>query len=197
MVTPELKWPMTNWTPSPTNLLATETPCLGSETSSPCSSSTFWPRMPPPLLKSSTARLAAVGQLRAERGVRAGDRTGDAGLDLRVRRAGQTQAGGEHETRQPVFLHTTLLEVGAQTAPPKRKRSRPSSLCPGLRRVSGSVAGPLRRVVAARRRWSAGRQPAQPSRLNASVERPPSVRDGRRRVVGVAFAFEKHRRAPC
>src|SRR5208282_2663586 len=55
MVTPELKWPTTNLTPSPTNLLATETPCLGSETSSPCSTSTFWPRMPPALLKSSAA----------------------------------------------------------------------------------------------------------------------------------------------
>ena len=55
MVTPELKWPMTNLTPSPTNLLATDTPCFGSDTSSPCSSSIFWPRMPPALLMSSTA----------------------------------------------------------------------------------------------------------------------------------------------
>ena len=35
MVTPELKWPTTNFTPSPANLLATETPCFGSDTSSP------------------------------------------------------------------------------------------------------------------------------------------------------------------
>ena len=35
MVTPELKWPTTNLTPSPTNLLATDTPCFGSDTSSP------------------------------------------------------------------------------------------------------------------------------------------------------------------
>ena len=55
MVTPELKWPTTNLTPSPTNLLATETPCLGSETSSPVSTEIFWPRMPPDLLKSSAA----------------------------------------------------------------------------------------------------------------------------------------------
>src|SRR5260370_38199269 len=55
MVTPELKCPTTNLTPSPTNLLATDTPCLGSDTSSPCSSSSFWPRMPPALLMSSTA----------------------------------------------------------------------------------------------------------------------------------------------
>src|SRR5260370_33010640 len=55
MVTPELKCPTTNLTPSPTNLLATDTPCLGSDTSSPCSSSCFWPRMPPALLMSSTA----------------------------------------------------------------------------------------------------------------------------------------------
>src|SRR5580658_10777709 len=55
MVTPELKWPTTSLTPSPTNLLATETPCLGSETSSPCSTVIFWPLMPPDLLKSSAA----------------------------------------------------------------------------------------------------------------------------------------------
>ena len=55
MVTPELKWPTTKWTPSPTNLLATETPCLGSETSSPGSTSIFWPRMPPAALMSAAA----------------------------------------------------------------------------------------------------------------------------------------------
>src|SRR5580698_2529660 len=55
MVTPELKCPTTNLTPSPTNLFATETPCLGSDTSSPCSSVICWPRMPPALLMSSTA----------------------------------------------------------------------------------------------------------------------------------------------
>src|SRR6516165_6217350 len=55
MVTPELKCPTTNLTPSPTNLLATDTPCLGSDTSSPCSSVICWPRMPPALLMSSTA----------------------------------------------------------------------------------------------------------------------------------------------
>src|SRR5579872_2257576 len=55
MVTPELKGPTTNLTPSPTNLLATDTPCFGSDTSSPCSSVIFWPKMPPALLMSSTA----------------------------------------------------------------------------------------------------------------------------------------------
>src|SRR5579863_5153148 len=55
MVTPELKWPTTSLTPSPTNLLATDTPCLGSATSSPCSTSIFWPRMPPAALMSSAA----------------------------------------------------------------------------------------------------------------------------------------------
>src|ERR1700733_4292850 len=57
ILTPELKWPTTNLTPSPTNLFATETPCLGSETSSPCSTVIFWPLMPPVLLKSSAAWL--------------------------------------------------------------------------------------------------------------------------------------------
>src|SRR5271165_5119045 len=55
IVTPELKCPTTNLTPSPTNLLATETPCFGSDTSSPCSRVSCWPRMPPALLMSSTA----------------------------------------------------------------------------------------------------------------------------------------------
>ena len=79
MVTPELKWPTTKLTPSPTNLLATETPCLGSETSSPIELD---------LLAENAASLVdvldrlsdAVRQLRAERGVRAGDRAGDANL---------------------------------------------------------------------------------------------------------------------
>src|SRR5262249_30400395 len=55
MVTPELKWPTTNLTPSPTNLLATETPSFGSARSSPTKTSIFCPRMPPAALMSSTA----------------------------------------------------------------------------------------------------------------------------------------------
>src|SRR5215469_16611372 len=47
---------MTNLTPSAAKLLATETPCLGSETSSPYSRLTFLPRMPPAALMSATAR---------------------------------------------------------------------------------------------------------------------------------------------
>ena len=46
----------------------------------------------------------ALRQLRAERGVRPGDRTGDADLDLRVRGAREGQARGEQQTRQPIFL---------------------------------------------------------------------------------------------
>src|SRR5215468_3431033 len=55
MVTPELKWPITNLTPSPTNLLATDTPCLGSDTSSPNTSSIFCPLIPPLALMSAAA----------------------------------------------------------------------------------------------------------------------------------------------
>ena len=55
MVTPELKWPMTNLTPSPTILLATDTPCLGSEASSPNTSWICWPLMPPAALMSAAA----------------------------------------------------------------------------------------------------------------------------------------------
>ena len=83
---------MTNLTPSPTNLLATETPCFGSETSSPGSTSSFWPRMPPALLMSSTACCDALGQLGAEGGVCAGDRAGDADLDLGLRRGRAARA---------------------------------------------------------------------------------------------------------
>src|SRR5690348_5378311 len=36
---------MTNLTPSAAKLLATDTPCLGSETSSPNSTLIFWPKM--------------------------------------------------------------------------------------------------------------------------------------------------------
>src|SRR6266853_1024660 len=55
MVTPELKWPMTNFTPSAANLLAVDTPSLGSARSSPMLIESFWPRMPPAALMSSTA----------------------------------------------------------------------------------------------------------------------------------------------
>ena len=44
----------------------------------------------------------AIGQLRAERGVGAGDRAGDADLDLGACGAGEGQARGEHETGQPI-----------------------------------------------------------------------------------------------
>src|SRR3984957_1124331 len=57
IVTPELKLPTTNLTPSPMNLLETETPCFGSDASSPGSTSISWPRMPPALLMSSAACL--------------------------------------------------------------------------------------------------------------------------------------------
>src|SRR3954469_14585209 len=55
MVTPELKWPTTNFTPSAANLLATETPCLGSATSSPNDTRIFLPRIPPASLMSAIA----------------------------------------------------------------------------------------------------------------------------------------------
>ena len=77
---------MTNLTPSPANLLATETPCLGSETSSPYSTRD--------LLAENAARGIDVGgrlvdavlHLRAGGGIGAGDRAADAELDLSRRR---------------------------------------------------------------------------------------------------------------
>src|SRR5690242_20139754 len=46
---------MTNFTPSAAKLLATETPCFGSETSSPNSTDSLLPRMPPAALMSAAA----------------------------------------------------------------------------------------------------------------------------------------------
>src|SRR6186713_3079368 len=48
MVTPELKWPTTNLTP-------TEMPCFGSETSSPTDRTIFSPLIPPAALMSAAA----------------------------------------------------------------------------------------------------------------------------------------------
>ena len=53
----------------------------------------------------------AVGQLRAERSVRAGDRAGDAELDLGARGARESQARGKQQTGQPIFLHTRTPSV--------------------------------------------------------------------------------------
>src|SRR5262245_36865527 len=55
MVTPELKCPITNFTRSPANLLATETPSFGSARSSPSAVVIRWPRIPPTALMSVTA----------------------------------------------------------------------------------------------------------------------------------------------
>ena len=95
MVTPELKWPITNLTPSPANLLATETPCLGSETSSPYCDGDLLAEDAAGRVDVVDRLIDAVLQLRAEGGVRSGDRAGDAELDLR--RGGARQ----RESRDP------------------------------------------------------------------------------------------------
>ena len=89
MVTPELKWPTTNFTPSPTNLLATDTPSFGSARSSPVTTVIFLPRIPPAALMSSDGLFGAVLELRTESCAAAGDRTADADLDLGGRGAGE------------------------------------------------------------------------------------------------------------
>ena len=88
MVTPELKWPTTNFTPSPTNLLATETPCCGSETSSPTEHLDLLAEDAAGGVDVLDSLLGAVLELGAEGGVGARHRTGDAELDLRIRHAG-------------------------------------------------------------------------------------------------------------
>ncbi len=109
MVTPELKWPSTNLTPSPTNLLATDTPCFGSETSSPNSTLIFWPSMPPASLISVGGLLGALLKLRAEGGVRAGERTGDADHDVRLSATSEHHAGRQCDAGQAndfLILHS-------------------------------------------------------------------------------------------
>ena len=105
MVTPELKWPTTNLTPSPTNLLATETPCLGSDD--------VVAEHELDLLAVDAARgvdvldglLGAVLELRAERGVGPGERTGDADLDLRpMRRSANARLAAMASAGQNTFF---------------------------------------------------------------------------------------------
>ena len=63
----------------------------------------------------------ALHQLRAERGVRPCDRTGDPDLDLGARGAREGQPRGEQQARQQVFFHTTLPKFrGATGAPAER-----------------------------------------------------------------------------
>src|SRR5688572_6089142 len=52
---PEQKCPATNTTLSDTILFATAVACLGSQASSPTTSSSFWPLTPPAALMSATA----------------------------------------------------------------------------------------------------------------------------------------------
>ena len=74
MVTPELKWPTTNLTPSPTNLLATDTPSLGSARSSPTRQLDLLAEDAAGGIDVGDGLLDAVLQLRAEGGAAAGDR---------------------------------------------------------------------------------------------------------------------------
>src|SRR5271165_3394925 len=108
MVTPELKWPTTNLTPSPTNLLATDTPCLGSDTSSPGSTSTFCPRMPPALLMSSTACSTPWVSCAPNAALAPGDRSRNANLDLRVRCAGEPKRQRDGNGLQKHGPHVNL-----------------------------------------------------------------------------------------
>ena len=82
MVTPELKWPTTNFTPSPTNLLATETPSFGSARSSPTATRDLLAEDAAGGVDVLDRLFDAVLELRAEGGAAAGDRAGDAHLDL-------------------------------------------------------------------------------------------------------------------
>ena len=123
MVTPELKWPTTNFTPSPTNLLATDTPSRGSARSSPMKSWIFCPRMPPWALMSATACSAPCLKLGAEGGVAAGHRAADAHPDLRRSGAGEHKAQAQREAQRQWLLHDRL---------PLRNSVRPQRFYPAV-----------------------------------------------------------------
>ena len=125
MVTPELKCPTTNFTPSAANLLATETPCFGSETSSPKVSGDLLAEDAAGRVDVLDRLLGAVLELRAEGGVRAGDRPGDAELDLGLRRARQRHGEAERKAERGQLS------------------SYASPLCIGLARLAGPD-GPVR-----------------------------------------------------
>ena len=101
MVTPELKWPMHELARlSPTNLLATDTPCLGighvvaeRELDLLAVDAAFG-------VDVGGGLLGAVLELRAERGVGPGQGAGDADLELRHGAACRGEARG-HSQRGP------------------------------------------------------------------------------------------------
>ena len=107
-----MKWPTTNLTPSPTNLLATDTPCFGSETSSPGSTSIFCPENAAGLVDVFGRLLDALAQLRPEGRVGPGDRSGDADLDLRLRRAReQSDKASGMDFRMAVRMLTSHMRL--------------------------------------------------------------------------------------
>ncbi len=146
MVTPELKWPTTNFTPSPTNLLATETPCLGSDTSSPTDSVDLLAEDAAGGVDVLDGLLGAVLQLRAEGGVRAGDRAGDAELDLGIGDAGEGEDRAERDAAQQQFLHESnspVIELNGPDVRPSRRVMPPwmrsLALFPALCHASSSL----------------------------------------------------------
>ena len=82
MVTPELKCPTTNFTPSPANLLATDTPSFGSARSSPSSAGELLAENAAGRVDVGDRLFGAVLELRPECGAAAGERAADAELDV-------------------------------------------------------------------------------------------------------------------
>jgi hypothetical protein len=97
IVVPELKWPMTNFTPWPANLLAIETASRGSETSSPIETVIFSPKKAACCVDVGDRLARAILELHAEGRVGSGERPGHAHLDLGLRRAGRCK----HKSDKP------------------------------------------------------------------------------------------------
>ena len=190
MVTPELKWPTTNLTPSPTNLLATDTPCFGSETSSPTDELDLLADDAAGGVDVLDGLLGAVLELRAEGGVRAGDRAGDADLDLRLRRAGERDGRGRAQRRSTAIFFMRLTPLDDSDG--RRDPARDGGMRPPSRRNSRRFLRTKSPGFVAARRQAIGFSARQLKQPGALVE--PAVLRRHLARAGVAEA-ERGRRS--
>ena len=138
MVTPELKWPTTNFTPSADELVSDRDALLGIADDRRRRSWIFWPWMPPGALMSATACSTPFFNCAPKAALTAGERSGNAELDLGGGRTGAGQRYGEAERQA--------------------ERSDPfhSKTLPLVEDLAWRSAGPLRRPPRGRSNGKAG-----------------------------------------
>src|SRR5262249_34908239 len=131
MVMPELKCPITNFTPAATKSLATDSPRHRSLKSSPTLALSFLPRMPPPSLMSAIAcsapcfSCAPKAALDPVIGTPIPMRTGSPGCGLATvvacavgRTSGGVGHGGVAELHGRYHQASTAVPVAASAVPP-------------------------------------------------------------------------------